>query len=92
MPDGATITALDPLLDIDQAARVLTAELGRDYTYDQIRRAADLQKLPFFKDPIAGKRLIRRSQLLAIFAQAERTPASPAPRHRAPGKNGRPRK
>ena len=79
----ADATRIDPLLDIGQTARVLSEELGLDYTENQVRKAADLQKLPFFKDPIRGRRVIRRSRLMEVYAEAERsalaaTPPTPA--------------
>ena len=90
MPDGTNITQIDPLLSIDEAARMLSAEFGRAYTPEQLRRAADSRRLPFFKDPITGLRVIRRTTLLGIFRAAETTP--PAPVVPQPGRPGRPRK
>jgi hypothetical protein len=73
MQHSATISRStdDPHLDIREAAATLTAELGRSYSYNQVRRGADQMALPFFKDPLTGKRVIRRSLLLSAWTIAQ---------------------
>ncbi len=59
--------AVDPLLTIPEAAEALSAEMGRTYTFHQLRHAANDKKLPFFKDPITGERMIRKSHLFRAW-------------------------
>ena len=61
----------DPILDIKQAAIVLTDELGRIYSENNVRKAVDAGKLPFYADPISRRRVIRKSLLLAAWKIAE---------------------
>jgi len=61
---------VDAYLDIREARDALEAELGRAYSFEQVRRMADSHRLPFFKDP-AGKRIISKTELFAAFFQAQ---------------------
>ena len=62
-------------IGLDEARTVL-AGIGIDLTPRQIKRAADLdgngrRKLPFFIDPIDGRRKIEKNTLLAIYNRRE---------------------
>jgi len=61
---------IDQYLTIAEARDALQAELGRTYSFEQVRRMADSKRLPFFKDP-AGKRIISKTELFAAFFQAQ---------------------
>lgn len=57
-------------LDITGAFEILK-EMGLVNKRKQVQDAADRGNLPFFKDPVSGRRMIARSRLLAVYRMAD---------------------
>lgn len=62
----------NPLLDLKEAAQLLSRETGRFVTPEHLRNARKRKKgFPFFRDPLSGKVVIRKKALLSAWKQAE---------------------